>query len=313
MDRHQSIVLVPCHNEEVSIQFTLDNIRRFNPDIFILVIDNCSTDETFEKAKSIANEVIKAPNKGKGFAVRKGFEFVNKREFDVIFMIDGDATYSSKEFQVAGNLITYKNYDMIVGNRLNAFNLSPERRKILNKVHFVGNKLISTLHRILFNTKIDDTLSGWRAFSPGFVRSFTGGASAFEIEAELNVHAFNIHGAVTNINVEYNERMEGSNSKLNTIKDGIKIIRRQLKMFRSERPLIAYTLLGLPWFGISALLMVKVLRKYLETNLVPNFPSLIAGVAAFLVALLLWTTGMILENVRISRISTLYQKYANKY
>jgi hypothetical protein len=102
----------------------------------------------------------------------------------------------------------------------------------------------------------------------------------------------------------------GSNSKLNTFKDGTKIIRRQLKMFRSERPLIAYTLLGLPWFGISAILITKVLRKYFETNLVPNFPSLIAGVAAFLVALLLWTTGMILENVRISRISIIYQKYA---
>jgi hypothetical protein len=107
--------------------------------------------------------------------------------------------------------------------------------------------------------------------------------------------------------------MAGSDSKLSTIKDGTKIIKRQFKMFRSERPLIAYTLLGTPWFGISAVLIAKVLRKYFETELVPNFPSLIAGVAAFLVGLLLWTTGMILENVRISRIALLYQKYTNRY
>ena len=162
---------------------------------------------------------------------------------------------------------------------------------------------MSYVFRKLFKIDIADTLSGWRVLSRSFVDSFPGGDSAFEIEAELNAHAFTLSAAVCEVPVDYIGRLDGSNSKLRTYRDGWLILRRNFRLYKSERPMLAYSLLSTPWILISAILLIRVLNTYFETGLVPQFPSLIAAVGGFIVSCNLWVTGMILERVRLQRVA----------
>ena len=309
MNFNDCVVLVPCFNEEKSIAMTIFHIRKDLPGCEIIVIDNCSTDMTFSISRDAGAKVVFEPQRGKGYAIRRGFKELETMNYKVVFMIDGDATYGTKEFQNAYDMVTKKNFDMIVGSRVVRSVSESGRTAPYRKFHGVGNFALSRLNRTLFNVEVDDVLSGWRALSPSFVRSFWGGASGFEIESELNTHAFVISGAVGNLDVEYRGRLDESHSKLNTFQDGFKIVRMQFKLFRSERPNLAYSLLSLPWFLLSAILMVRVIREFLSSGLVPNFPSLIVGVAAFMVGALLWTTGMILANVRMARVQMSQMRY----
>ena len=233
----------------------------------------------------------------------------------MIFMVDGDDTYGLENLPSALKLISSDGYDMVIGRRVQSYFVENEevaRTLHYRSGHLHGNRAISKLFSVLFKIKIEDSLSGWRCLSPGFVRSFSGGASGFELETELNAHLFLIQGAVTSVDVGYFGRLEGSSSKLNTFTDGFRILRRLLFLFRTERPLLAYTLLGAPWFILSVILIENVLDSYLEFQEIPNFPSLIAGVGSFLASVLLSTTGMILANQRISRASLARFMYASK-
>ena len=173
------------------------------------------------------------------------------------------------------------------------------------------NYILSKIFKLLFGIEIKDTQSGWRVMSIGFVKSFTQGASEFEIETELNAHAYLLNAAVSSLPVEYRGRYLGSSSKLQTYGDGIKILRKLLHLFRAERPLIAYSTLGLPWLISSLLLFSRVLPDYFQTLFVSKIPSLIAGVGCFIIASLLWVTGMILEKVRLIRVGHARSLYSN--
>jgi glycosyltransferase involved in cell wall biosynthesis len=309
MNFSDCIVLVPAYNEEKSIALTLTEIKVHIPGAYVLVIDNNSTDQTASIAIAAGAKVFFEPQKGKGFAVRRAFKELESIEYSVALMIDADATYGVSEFQYAYNMIKEKNFDMVVGTRVVKSMLEPGRTAPYRKFHGLGNRALSKLNRTLFNVEIADVLSGWRAFSPSFVHSFWGGATGFEIESELNTHAFVISGAVGNLEVEYRGRLDDSHSKLSTFRDGFKIIRMLLRLFRSERPNLAYSLLSLPWFLVSIVLMLRVIGEFLSSGLVPNFPSLIVSVAAFMVGALLWTTGMILTNVRMARVQMSQMRY----
>lgn len=298
----KTLVIVPCHNEELSISATIAELSNNVPNLTIWVIDNLSTDLTGTKAAEAGAVVLPAPQKGKGFAVRHAFARI-PADYDVIFMIDGDDTYDSSAFLKAAGLVMEQGYDMIVGSRSEGEDVGQDRTVVFRAGHAAGNRILSKVFQVLFGLYIADTLSGWRVMSPGFVKSFSGGASEFEIEAELNAHAYLLNAAVSSIPVVYRGRQLGSVSKLNTYRDGFKILRRQIQLFRSERPLIAYSALGIPWFVTSVLLVKNVLSTYIATHLVPNFPSLIAGVGCFIAASLLWVTGMILEKVRLTRVA----------
>lgn len=303
------LAIIPCFNEEQSIEATISEIRNHLPGAYIWVVNNSSTDRTWAVAERCGALVINEPQKGKGFAVRNAFSKI-PAQIDAIFMVDGDDTYEISRVQEACNQIAL-GYDMVVGTRIPVAEESDSRLPAFRRGHTYGNQILSRINLILFGIDIPDTLSGWRVMSPGFVRSFAGGASSFEIEAELNAHAFLISAAVASIDIGYRGRQHGSNSKLNTYADGLRILRRQMFLFRSERPIIAYTLLSIPWIVLSATLVRNVLTKYFETHLIPNFPSLIAGVGCFMVGSLLWATGMILENVRIGRQTFARSRYAN--
>ena len=305
------LALIPCHNEELSIGLTIGEIRSYLPEIEIWVIDNGSTDDTGVFARELGARVIKCPTLGKGYAIRSAFSKV-RNDFDAIFMVDGDHTYSIENINLAIEAIVNDGFDMVVGTRVQEDWNSATRGHHYRRGHTSGNILLTRIFKILFGIEIKDTLSGWRCFSPGFVRSFPGGASGFELETELNAHIFLIKGAFKSLDVGYRGRVEGANSKLHTVKDGLRILRRLLFLFRTERPLIAYTALGLPWLALSLILIRNVLENYFTLGLIPNFPSLIAGVGSFIASVLLWTTGMLLANQRITRASIARYQYSPK-
>jgi glycosyltransferase involved in cell wall biosynthesis len=304
--------IIPCLNEEASIAATIQAIKVELPECRIIVVDNGSSDNTTQKALAAGVEVIYEPQKGKGFAVRRGFNRL-PNDLDAIFIVDGDSTYEIAPIHIGISKIINDGFDMVVGKRIVVQDLQEKKGREYRLGHSTGNQLLSLLFMKLFKIQLTDTLSGWRLFSPGFIHSFPGGASEFEIEAELNVHAYTLAAAVTEIPVKYSERGEGSQSKLRTYRDGSKILRRNFSLYKSERPAVAFNFLALPWIFISTTLGYRVISEYLSTNLVPKFPSLIASVGAFIIASNLWVTGMILERVRLQRVVSTrfeYHKYS---
>lgn len=301
-------VIIPCLNEEISIAHTIKSIRQFYPEIDVFVIDNGSTDATSAIASQCGALVLFEPQRGKGYAVRSAFARIPKN-YSAYFTVDGDDTYGFENLSTAVELVKNSGYDLVIGRREIDPNQGEDRRKVFKFGHSAGNQLLTFLFRVLFGMPITDTLSGWRVMSPGFVKSFVGGASGFDIEAELNVHGFSIRAAVTEVPVSYKGRAISSSSKLRTYRDGWIILRRNLRLFQSERPLIAFGFLAAPWFLGSASLIIPVLHTYQNFHIVPRFPSLIAAVGLFIVGSNLWLAGIILEKTRLIRVSVLRSNY----
>lgn len=300
---HKVAVLIPCLNEEASILKTILEVRGVLPKSLIMVIDNGSTDSTAELAVKAGAKVLFEPQKGKGFAVRKGFDNI-PFDTEAIFMVDGDGTYGVESLLEAIERVVSQGFDMVIGVRRVTPGEDRNVRREFRVGHALGNRILTFTFNKLFGVPISDTLSGWRVFSPGFVNSFPGGASEFEIEAELNSHVYTLKCAISEVTVKYDSRVEGSVSKLRTYRDGIKILKKNLLLYRSEKPSTAFTLMAMPWLLTGALLSSRVLGDYLQTQLVPKFPSLIASIGAFIIGSNLWVTGMILERVRLQRVAS---------
>ena len=291
--KSKNLAIIPCLNEELSIAETIRDIKEIVPEIEIWVVNNKSSDKTAEVARAAGAQIINCEQSGKGFAMRKAFSLIDS-SYQTIFMVDGDATYSVSSLPQAMRMISDDGFDMVIGKRVKGEGNGKDRLAEYRIGHKSGNKFLSFMFRVLFNMKISDIFSGWRVFSPGFIKSFMGGNSGFEIEAELNTHAYVLSAAVREIPVQYFGRKIGSKSKLNTYSDGFRIIRKQLELFRNEKPLL-------------------VLNDYLETGLVPRFPSLIAATGMFILAGLLWIAGVILERVRALRVyqaRAIYSQYS---
>lgn len=300
-------VILPALNEEASILETIDQVQKVISNAKILVVDNGSTDRTFEIVKSKGIDICREPKLGKGFAVRRAFSMM-PADSCCVFMLDADSTYSVEEFGYARDLVSNWGYDMVVGNRRVIRSEDQPRKIEYRRGHVIGNWAITKLSSMLHPVGILDSLSGWRVMSPRFVRSFTGGASGFEIEAELNAHAYLLKCGVTNIDVKYRGRKSDSHSKLKTYRDGVKIVRMNLKIFRSNRPLLAFSLISTPWLGFSFFSIGRAIEGYVRTGLVLQFPSLIAGVGTFLVGVLLVISGIVLE--RLKEIRTAISRHA---
>jgi glycosyltransferase involved in cell wall biosynthesis len=291
-------VLLPALNEEIAIGSTIDEIRTFLPDAQIIVIDNGSTDSTSKIASDLNVTVIFEPRQGKGNAVRRGLAAIDP-EIDLVLMIDADDTYEVKPVLTAIIQMQSFGYGMIIGSRRVNYEDDSGRNPTFRKGHAFGNRFLSKIYRLLFQLDIEDSLSGWRLMSRHFVDSFVSIESGFGIEAELNSHAFVLQCGVSNLDVAYRGRRVNSHSKLSTYRDGIKILRSTLRMFRNERPTLAFNLLAIPWAVSGTLLTSRSFLEYFNSGLVLYFPSLIAGIGFILVGILLWVTGMILERTRI--------------
>jgi len=300
IDMAKIYVVLPAYNEESSVSQTVNNIRAALPGANIWVIDNASEDLTAIRAAEAGACVLHEPQRGKGFAFRQAISRVPKSA-QAVLLVDADDTYGYESALSALELVVTKGFDMVVGTRTPVLTSIEGRKPTFRRGHGVGNYLISRLSRLLHRTRIYDSLSGWRVFSVPFLKSFPGGASGFEIEAELNAHADLLDVAVANVEVSYQGRTVNSDSKLNTYSDGFRIIRMNLALFRNNRPQLAFSLLCFPWLVLSLVLVTRSILRYLKTGLVQNFPSLIAGVGAFIVCGLLWVSGLLLQRIKIIR------------
>jgi glycosyltransferase involved in cell wall biosynthesis len=301
-------VILPCFNESLTLPTVVGQIQKISSDIEILVVDNSSTDDSFNIASKLGVKVVREIKRGKGFAVKRGFLSLSDN-CEIVVIVDSDDTYALSNLITAINLVKDYNYDMIVGNRVNEADSNENRINVFRRGHRIGNLIFSKLSQLLHPSGVSDSLSGFRVMSRNFVDSFTGGASEFEIEAELNAHAAFIKAAVGNIDVNYKGRPIGSESKLRTYRDGYKILLINFKIFRTYRPKIAYSLLAFFWIILSLSLGYKPITEYFDTGLVPRFPSLIAAVGALVVSIQLWNTGMILERVNVAHLSQVRHHY----
>jgi glycosyltransferase involved in cell wall biosynthesis len=287
-------VVVPCHNEETTVARVVREFGAALPGARVTVVDNASSDNTATAAAAAGADVIFEPRPGKGRAMRRLFADV---EADCYLMVDGDCTYDASSAPAMVRKVLHDGVDMVVGARVADQTKGAEYRR----GHRFGNAVLTWIFRQLFKLPIVDTLSGYRALSRRFVKTFPAGARGFDVEAELNAHAAVIEVPVAEVPTRYVARPEGSVSKLSTISDGWRILKRNLRLFRDARPTLAFGLLALPLFLISLVLVGRAVLEYWHTGRVLYFPSLIAGVGAFVVAAELWVAGLVMERIARNR------------
>jgi glycosyltransferase involved in cell wall biosynthesis len=295
VDQQVSVaVILPCHNEEAALPRVIAESRVALPGCLLVVADNASSDSTATVASSLGAFVLSEPRLGKGYAVRRLFSAV---EADIYVLLDGDGTYDISTAPEMIRLLDESCLDMVVGVRQDSRGPGEGPRR----GHRVGNLFLTWIFRTLFRLNISDSLSGYRVMSRRFVKTFPSASVGFEVETDINVHAAVLGSPIAEVSAPYVSRPEGSASKLRTYRDGWRILRRNLRLFKDGRPALAFLLMGAPWFLLSAGLMTYVFDYYFRTGTVRNFPSLIAGVGAFLVFLNLWISGVVLERISRNR------------
>jgi glycosyltransferase involved in cell wall biosynthesis len=281
-------VIIPCLNEEAAIGKVVSDFRAALPTATVYVYDNNSTDKTIEVATAAGAVVRRERRPGKGNVVRRMFQDV---EADVYVMVDGDDTYdASVAPQLVARLLD-EQLDMVVGRRIET------HQAAYRAGHRLGNRVLTGLVAKLFGAQIVDMLSGYRVFSRRFVKSFPSLSREFEIETELTVHAMQMRMAVAEIDTNYKERPPGSTSKLRTFRDGWRILMTITNLVRNERPLLFFALLALSLALVALGLGIPVIVDYMETGLVPRFPTAILASALVVIAVISLATGAILDLV----------------
>lgn len=287
-------VVIPARDERATIAAVVASFRDALPGAEIVVADNASIDGTGDEAMGAGARVIREPRVGKGHAVRRLFADV---EADCYLMVDGDSTYDgTRALDLIGPVLRGE-ADMVIGRRVT----ESTRGSAYPIGHRFGNRILTGMFARLFGVEIEDALSGYRALSARFVRSFPADSHGFEIEIEMDIHAAVLRARVEEVPTRYVERVAGSPSKLHTFRDGFRIARRNLRLFRDERPSLAFSILAAPWGLLSLWLVGVPVVEFLETGTVARFPSLIAGVGAFVLTSQLAVAGLILERVARGR------------
>ena len=285
-------VLLPCYNEEAAIGATVEGFRRVLPEATVYVYDNNSRDRTKEVA-ALAGAVVRTERQqGKGRVVRRMFADI---EADVYIMADGDLTYDPEAAPEMVRMLLDDQLDMIVGIRKH------EAVEAYRGGHVLGNKLVTSLLSGLFGRSFTDIFSGYRAFSRRFVKSFPILSSGFEIETEMSVHALELRMPVGEVETRYGARPEGSESKLSTYGDGWRILKTIATLYRVERPVLFFGSIGALLVILALILATPLVLTYLETGLVPRFPTAILVTGMIIVAVLCFFAGLILDTVTRGR------------
>ncbi len=281
-------VLIPCYNEEQTIEKVVRDVREALPEAMIYVYDNNSTDRTAELAEAAGAYICHEYRQGKGSVIRRMFREI---EAECYLMIDGDDTYPLSCAGEMTDKVLNHNADMVVGDRLSSTYFTENKRPF----HNFGNSLMRFGINWLFHTDIKDIMTGYRAFSYGFVKTFPVFSKGFEIETEMTIHAVNYNMQVENVVVEYRDRPEGSVSKLNTYSDGMRVIRKMLQLYRNYRPLHFFGTICLALVVLALVFMIPIFSEYFQTGLVPRFPTLIVCGFMILAGIQSFFAGMILE------------------
>ena len=285
-------VLIPCYNEAATIGQVVKDFQTYIPGAAIYVYDNNSNDNTIALAQESGAIVCQEPWQGKGNVVRRMFADI---EADIYVLVDGDDTYAADAAPILIETLINSQVDMVTGARAANENFA------YRFGHRFGNRLFSWVASRIFGHTISDLLSGYRVLSRRFVKAFPGAAQGFEIELELTVHALSLRIPNTELVTQYRERPENSFSKLHTIRDGCHIFLEMIKLFKNERPLTFFLGFSLFFTVIAFILMVPVFFTYIETGLVPRFPTAILSAALIIMAFLSLTAGIILDTVSQGR------------
>lgn len=283
-------VLIPCYNESQTIEKVVKDWKQELPEAVIYVYDNNSKDGTDEIAREAGAVVRYEYQQGKGNVIRRMFREIDAQCY---IMIDGDDTYPAEMGREMVNKVLERNVDMVVGDRLSSTYFEENKRPF----HNFGNSLVRGSINRLFRSNIRDIMTGYRAFSYEFVKSFPVLSKGFEIETEMSIHAVDKNMAVENIIIEYRDRPQGSESKLNTYSDGFKVLKTIGRLYKNYKPMQFFGMVSLLLFIIAACMFVPVLITYFEIGLVPNFPTLIVSGFMALAALQSLFSGMILSTI----------------
>ena len=287
-------VLVPCYNEEKTVAQVVRDFRAVLPLAKIYVYDNNSRDQTVQRAAAAGAIVRMEKHQGKGNVMRRMFSDI---EADIYVLVDGDNTYHAPSTPAMIDRLLSEQLDMVVGSRLTAH----EGAASFRLGHQLGNRLLTGFVSLLFGRSLTDMLSGFRVMSRRFVKSFPALSKGFETETELTVHALELRMPITEIVTPYGSRPEGSESKLNTYRDGFRILLTIIHLFKEERPLAFFTILFALLASFSVILAVPLFITYAETGLVPRFPTALLATGTMLLAFLSLTCGLILDTVTHGR------------
>ena len=288
--KNKIAVLIPCYNESKTIEKVVKDYKKALPEADIYVYDNNSTDGTDEIARKAGAIVRYERKQGKGNVIRTMFREI---EADCYLMIDGDDTYPAESAKEMCDYVLNDNVDMVIGDRLSSTYFTENKRAF----HNFGNRIVRWSINTIFRSKINDIMTGYRAFSYEFVKSYPVLTKGFETETEMTIHAIDKNLTLKEISVQYRDRPVGSVSKLNTYKDGVKVIKTIATLFKEYKPGLFFNLIALIIFIVAAILAIPVFIEYMNTGLVPRFPTLIVSGLLVVISLLLTTTSIILQVI----------------
>lgn len=300
----KTAVLIPCYNESVTIEKVVKEYKAALPEAEIYVYDNNSTDHTDEIARTAGAIVKYEYRQGKGNVIRSMFPDIDA---DCYIMIDGDDTYPVENAREMEKLVLEKGVDMVIGDRLSSTYFSENKRPF----HNIGNRMVRFFINKLFDNRVRDIMTGYRAFSKKFVKSFPVLSKGFEIETEMTIHAVDKNFLLEEIPVQYRDRPSGSVSKLNTFSDGMKVLSTIATLFREYRPFAFFTSVAVLMEVLALVFFIPLLMEYLKTGLVLRFPTLIVSGIIAMIGILLWVCGIILEVI-VKKHRQLYEIMLNQ-
>ena len=283
-------VLIPCYNESKTIEKVVKDFKSVLPEAVIYVYDNNSIDNTAEKAEKAGAVVRHEYMQGKGNVIRRMFREIDA---EVYIMADGDDTYPAEYAREMADKVIFKKADMVVGDRLSSTYFTENKRPF----HNLGNTLVRGSINRLFKNNIKDVMTGYRAFSYNFVKTFPVLSQGFEIETEMTIHAVDKNMAVENVIIDYRDRPDGSESKLNTYSDGFKVLKTIIRLYKNYKPRQFFTLFSFLLGIIALIFFVPVFITYIKTGLVPQMPTLVMCGFVVLAAIQSYFSGLILSTI----------------
>ena len=302
-EHYKVAVLVPCYNEEIAIGHVVNSFHTSLPDAAIYVYDNNSNDRTAELARAGGAVVRREPRRGKGHVVRRMFADIDA---DIYVLVDGDATYDAPSVRSMLERLIAGGFDMVTAVRVDS------EQAAYRRGHRIGNRLLTSFVAAVFGSTFSDMLSGYRVFTRRFVKSFPVLSGGFEIETELTVHALELSLPVAEVETPYYSRPQGAMSKLNTWRDGIRILWTIIRLYQSERPFSFFAGIGGALATTAILLAIPIFTTYLQEGLVPKLPTAVLVASLMVLAFLSLTCGLVLDTVTKGRREMKMLAYLNQ-